>query len=173
MLRRRRSQTYNSAVTKPSKAVAVFLVLFGMVFLAVGVFFGWAPLFAPPGSVHGSRAVGVVASAIFVVVGGGLTAGAIYGTRKLEEQAALEQSSPDSPWLWRKDWAAGRAYGNNTKKAIGLAVFAGLWNLISITVAAGALPQFFRTSDPRYLGPLLFVADGHSVAQNPVLVGLR
>ena len=147
-------------MAKPPKAVAVFLVLFGMAFLAVGVFFGWALLFAPPGSVHGSRAVGVVACAIFVVVGGGLTAGAIYSTRKLGEQAALEQSSPDSPWLWRKDWAAGRAYGNNTKKAVGLAVFAGLWNLISITVAAGALPQFFRTSDPRYLGPLLFVAVG-------------
>ena len=131
-----------------------------MVFLAVGLFFGWALLFAPPGSVHGSRAVGVVACAIFVVLGGGLAASAIYGTRKLEEQVALEQSSPDSPWLWRKDWAAGRAYGSNTKKAIGLAVFAGLWNLISITVAAGALPQFFRTSDPRYLGPLLFVAVG-------------
>jgi HEAT repeats len=39
-------------------------------------------------------------------------------------------------------------------------VFAGLWNLISITVAAGALPEFFRTSDPRYLSPLLFVAVG-------------
>jgi hypothetical protein len=147
-------------VAKPSKAVAAFLVLFGMVFLAVGLFFGWALLFAPPGSVHGSRTVGVVACAIFVAVGGGLAASAIYGTRKLEEQAALEQSSPDSPWLWRKDWAVGRAYGNNTKKAIGLAVFAGVWNLIAITVAAGALPQFFRTADPRYLGPLLFVAVG-------------
>jgi hypothetical protein len=160
MLRQRRSQTYNSAVTKPSRVVTVFIVSFAMVFLAVGLFFGWALLFAPAGSVHGSRALGVVASAIFVVVGGGLAASAIYGTRKLEEQTALEQSRPESPWLWRKDWVAGRAYGNNSKKAIGLAVFAGFWNLISITVAAGALPQFFRTSDPKYLGPLLFVAVG-------------
>jgi len=130
-----------------------------MVFLAFGLFFGWALLFAPE-SAHGSRAVGFVVCSIFVVVGGGLAAGAIYGTRKLGEQAALEQSSPDSPWLWRKDWAAGRAYGNNTKKAIGMAVFAGLWNLIAITVAAGSFPQFLRTHDPRYLGPLLFVAVG-------------
>jgi HEAT repeats len=131
-----------------------------MVFLGFGLFFGWALLFGPPGSVHGSQAVGVVFCAIFVIVGGGLVGGAIYGTRRLGEQAALEQASPDSPWLWRKDWAAGRAYSDNTKKAIGLAVFAGLWNLISITVAAGVLPQYFRTSDPRYLGPLLFVAVG-------------
>jgi hypothetical protein len=86
--------------------------------------------------------------------------GAIYGTRKLGEQAALEQSRPESPWLWRKDWAASCAYGNNTKKAIALALFAGLWNLISITVAAAAIPQFLRTSDTKYLGPLLFVAVG-------------
>ena len=160
MVRSCRSQPYNSAVTKPSKAVAVFLVLFGMVFLAAGLFFGWALLFAPPGSVHGNRTVGVIVCAIFVVVGGGLAASAIYGTRRLKEQAALEQSSPDSPWLWRKDWAASRAYGNGSKKVIVLAVFAGLWNLISITVAAGALPEFFRTSDPKYLIPLLFIAVG-------------
>ena len=147
-------------MTKPSNAVAVFLVLFGVVFLAFGLFTGWTLLFAPPGSVHGSPAFGAVFSVIFAVVGGGLVAGAIYGTRKLGEQAAIEQSIPGSPWLWRKDWAAGRAYSNNTKTALGLAVFAGFWNLISIAVAAGTLPQYFRTHDPRYLGPLLFVAAG-------------
>jgi HEAT repeats len=147
-------------VTKPSNAVPIFLVLFGMVFLAAGLFFGWVLLFAPPGSVHGNRTVGVIVCAIFLAVGGGLATSAIYSARKLKEQAALEQSSPDSPWLWRTDWAASRAYGNNSKKAVGLAVFAGLWNLISLTVAAGALPEFFRTSDPKYLSPLLFVAVG-------------
>ena len=160
MVRSHRSQPYNLAVTKPSNAVAVLLLLFGLVFLGAGLFFVWALLLAPPGSVHGNRAVGFIVCAIFFAVGGGLAAGAIFGTRRLKEQAALEQSSPDSPWLWRKDWAASRAYGNGSKKAIGLAVFAGLWNLISITVAAGALPEFFRTSDPRYLIPLLFVAVG-------------
>jgi hypothetical protein len=136
------------------------LVLFGMVFLAFGIFTGWAALFAPPGSVHGNRAVGVVVCGIFTVVGGGLVAGAIYGTRKVAEQAALQQSMPDSPWLWRKDWAASRAYGNATKKAIGLALFASIWDLISIAVAAGTIPEFVRTSDIKYLFPLLFVAVG-------------
>jgi hypothetical protein len=118
MVRSRRGQPYNSAMTKPSKAAAIFLVLFGLVFLAFGLFMGWALLFGPPGSVHGSRTVGVVACTIFVVVVGSLAASAIYGTRKLGEQAALEQSNPDSPWLWRKDWAASRAYGNNSKKPL-------------------------------------------------------
>ena len=160
MLRGCRCQPYNSALTKPSKAAAVFLVLFGMVFLAFGLFIGWTLLFGPPGSVHGNRGVGIVACTIFVAVGGGLATSAIYGVRKLEEQAALEQSKPDSPWLWRKDWADSRAYGNNTKKAIGLVLFAGVWNLISITVAVAAIPQFLRTYDSKYLGPLVFVAVG-------------
>jgi len=147
-------------VTKPSIAVTVFLVLFGMVFVAAGLFFAWTLLFAAPGSVHGSRAVGVAVSAIFVLIGLSLAVGAIYGALKLKEQGSLEQSSPNTPWLWRKDWATSLAYGNNVKQAIGLAVFAGLWNLIAITVAAGSLPQYFRTSDPKYLGPLLFVAAG-------------
>jgi hypothetical protein len=147
-------------VADQSKAVAIFLVLFGMVFLGFGLFFGWGLLFGPPGAVHGSPTAGIVVCTIFVAVGGGLAASAIYGIRKLGEQAALRQSSPDSPWLWRKDWAASRAYSNTIKQAIGLALFAGFWNLISITIAAGTLPQYFRTSDPKYLGPLVFVAVG-------------
>ncbi|HXY07709.1 MAG TPA: HEAT repeat domain-containing protein [Terriglobales bacterium] len=160
-------------MNKPSKAAAVLSVLFGMVFLAVGLFIGWALLFAPPGSVHGNRAVGVVACAIFVAIGGALPTSAVYGTRKLGQQAALEQSNPDSPWLWRKDWAASRAYGNDSKKAIGLALFASLWNLIAISVAAAAIPQFLRTSDTKYLGPLLFVAVGVVLAFQAVRAAVR
>lgn len=160
-------------MTKPSKAAAVLLVLFGIPFLGFGIFTGWALLFAPPGSVQGSRAVGVVVCAVFIAVGGAFIVGAIYGTRKLGEQAAIEQSRPDSPWLWRKDWAASRAYGGVTKQAISLAVFAGLWDLISFTVAAGVFPQYLRTSDPKYLFPLLFVAVGVVLTFMAVRAGVR
>ena len=160
-------------MTKPSKAAPVFLVLLGLVFLAAGLFFAWTLLLAPPGSVHGSRGVGVVLSALFVAVGVGLVASAIYGTRRLGEQVARKQSSPDSPWLWRKDWAVGRAYGNNTKKAIGLAAFAGAWNLIAITVAAGMLPEYLRSHDPKYLGPFFFVAVGMVLTWFAVRAGIQ
>ena len=50
--------------------------------------------------------MGVLVSTIFILVGGGIIYGAIYGNRKLKEQAAAEQANPESPWLWRKDWAA-------------------------------------------------------------------
>jgi HEAT repeats len=48
-----------------------------------------------------------------------------------------------------------------------------LWNLISITVAAGIFPQYLRTHDPRYLGPLLFVAIGVILTIPLVRAGLR
>jgi HEAT repeats len=147
-------------VAKPSKAVAVLIALFGTAFLAFGIFTAWTLLFAPPQSVHGSRIVGAVFCAVFTVIGLGLIGAATFGMRKIGEQAALEQSSPDSPWLWRNDWAASRAYGNNTKQAIGLSLLAGLWDLIAITAAAGSIPQYFRTSDIKYLVPLIFVAVG-------------
>ncbi|HEY1658189.1 MAG TPA: HEAT repeat domain-containing protein [Candidatus Sulfotelmatobacter sp.] len=147
-------------MTKPSKAATALVVLFGTAFLGFGLFVGWTLLFAPPGSVQGSRAVGGVICTIFMAVGGALMISPVYGARKLREKAALEKASPDSPWLWRKDWAASRAYGNNTKKAIGLGLFAGFWNLIAITVAAGVVPQYFRTADIKDLFPLLFVAVG-------------
>jgi hypothetical protein len=160
-------------MTKPSKAAAVFLVMFGMVFAGAGLFFAWALTFGPPGAVHGDRAVGVVLSLFFVAVGGVVAFSAVYGIRKLGEQAALAQSSPGSPWLWRKDWAANRAYGNNSKNAIGLAAFAGFWNTIAITASAAALPQYLRTHDVRFLMPFFFVAVGGILTFYAARAGVR
>jgi HEAT repeats len=160
-------------MTRPSKAAAVFLVLFGMVFVAGGLFFAWALLFGPTGSVHGSKAALVVVSLVFVAVGGGLAISAIYGTRKFGEQAALAQSNPDSPWLWRKDWADSRAYGNNSRKAVGLAAFAAFWNTIAITASAAALPQYLRSHDAKFLMPLIFVAVGGVLTFFAARAGMR
>lgn len=51
--------------------------------------------------------------AIFALTFGGVgfggIAAALAGRRKLAEIEALEQKNPGAPWLWRPDWAAGRA----------------------------------------------------------------
>jgi len=45
---------------------------------------------------------------VFALIGGGLsTQDRGYG--RLKKQAAIEESNPLSPWLWRTDWASSRA----------------------------------------------------------------
>ena len=127
-------------MARPSKGGEVFLVVFGLIFVAAGVFFASGLLFSPPGQVHGNRWVGVLVSTIFIVVGGGIVFAGIYGDRKLEEQAAAEQSNPESPWLWRKDWAARRAESKNRNSAVGLWMAAIFVNAIVFTVAATTVP---------------------------------
>ncbi len=99
-------------------------------------------------------------SGVFVVVGGGIVFLAIYGNRKLKEQAAAEQAAPDSPWLWRKDWAASRAESKNLNNSTGLWMLAVFWNAIALTVTCAVAPQFLRQSDPRVFFPLAFCVVG-------------
>ena len=103
--------------------------------MAFGLAFASGFLFGAPGHVQGNRWVGVLISAIFALIGGGIIYAGIYGNRKLEEQAAVEESNPQSPWLWRKDWAASRAESRNRNSAIGLWVAAIFVNAIVFTLA--------------------------------------
>ena len=159
-------------MTNASKIGVAVVAIFGLAFLGFAVVIG-AIMFTARGPAQGNLAATLVFSSIFAVIGGGLMVMAVQMNRKINEQIEVEQQSPGSPWLWRKDWVASRAYGTNSQTAIGLGMFAGLWNLIAITVAAGSLPQYFRTSDPRYLGPWLFVAAGLVLAFFPVRAALR
>lgn len=153
------SQPYNSAVTNSSKVGVAVVAAFGLAFLGFGAAVV-APWLTGRSPVQGSLAAVLIFCSVFAVMGGGLIVMAVQMNRKINDQVLLEGQNPSSPWLWRSDWAASRVYGSNGGKAIGLALFAGLWDLISITVAVTAFPQFLRTSDPKYLGPLLFVAVG-------------
>jgi len=73
----------------------------------------------------------------------------IYGNRKLKEQAAVEVSNPQSPWLWRKDWAASRAESKNRNRAFGLWSAAIFVNGIVFTIAFTPCLNFGATPIPR------------------------
>ena len=77
--------------------------------------------------------------ALFAITFGGVGVGgiavALAGRRKLKEQAALEASHPDSPWLWRADWASGRIVDSGRATMATAWIFAALWNLISFPSA--------------------------------------
>jgi hypothetical protein len=132
-------------MTRPSKGAQVFPIVFGLIFMAFGLFFASGFLFADPSRVHGNRWVGAMFGAIFALIGGGIIYAGIYGNRKLKEQAAAEVSNPRSPWLWRKDWAASRAESKNRNRAFGLwaaAIFAnGIVFTLAFTARASTLAQ--------------------------------
>ena len=112
-------------------------------------------------------------SAIFALIGGGVIGVGIYGNRKLKEQAAAEVSHPQSPWLWRKDWAASRAESKNRNRATGLWMAAIFANGIAFTLAVSAVPQLLRTSDPKAFFPLAFCVVGVILAGAAIRASIR
>ncbi len=165
-------QLYNSIVTKPSKGAEILLIVFGLVFAGAGISLASSLLFSP-GQVQANRWVGVSLSTIFIVIGGGIVYGTIYGTRKVTEQAAAEQSNPGSPWLWRKDWASRCAESRNRNNAVGLWFVAIFWNTVTFTVAATTVPQLWRISNLAAFFPLLFCAVGIVFAAAAMRASIR
>ena len=136
-------------MTQPSKGAALFLSLFGLLFLGAGLAFIYAQLV----SRGNFKTLGTVAAmlfgAVFVFIGGGLIYAAIGGYGRLKKQAATEESNPVSPWLWRQDWALRRAESQNKKSEILFWVLAIFCNMITLPFLFRTVPSFIRTSDPR------------------------
>ena len=160
-------------MTRPSKGAQVFPVIFGLIFMAFGLFFANAFLFGDPDRIHGNRWAGGLIGGIFALIGGGIIYAGIYGNRKLKEQAAVEVSNPQSPWLWRKDWAASRAESKNRNRAFGLWSAAIFVNGIAFTIAFTALPQLWRNSDPKAFFVLVFCAAGVILAGAAMRASIR
>jgi hypothetical protein len=54
--------------------------------------------------------------------------------RRQAAVAAREQrraADPDRPWTWREEWASGRISGGGYAAAVGLWLFAGVWNVFT------------------------------------------
>jgi len=154
------TQFYNRGVTRPSTGGEIFGIVFGGIFAVVGIFAAGTFLRGTPGQSQENAWVGVLIAAIFTVIGCGIVYAAIYGTNKLREQAAAAEANPESPWLWRKDWAASRAESTHGNSAIGLWLLAIFWNAIAFTVAGSISPGLWRNSDLRIFFPLVFCLAG-------------
>jgi HEAT repeats len=147
-------------VNQSSKIGVGIFICFGLVFAAFGIFGAGSIFFGNPANVHGNPYVGVAVCSIFIAVGLGIVFAGIYGGRKVKQLDALKQASPDSPWLWREDWAVSRAESNNRNAAIGLWIATIFWNAISLTIAAFVVPPLLQKSDMKGLVPLGFCLIG-------------
>ena len=127
-------------------------MLFGAPFLLGGLAAIWAGLEAwNSGSREDNWWVALVVGAMFTAVGAGIMAAAVYGRRKLREQAELERRYPEQPWMWRPEWAKGRIDSDSRSAMYFAWGFAGFWNAISwVSVVAGR-DQLDGLKDPRLL----------------------
>lgn len=91
----------------------------------------------------------------FSAIGFGLLATVVYGPRKVKEAQRRQQANPDQPWLWREDWAHGRANSQTKSEMIRAWIFAILWNLISTPILF-VVPQQQLEKQPASLVALAF-----------------
>ncbi|MEA2722970.1 MAG: hypothetical protein QOH59_741, partial [Gemmatimonadales bacterium] len=89
-------------------------------------------------------------------VGLGGIAAALVGRRKLKEQAALEASHPDSPWLWRQDWASGRIIDSSRATMFTAWIFAAFWNVVSFPTGFLGVRAAIQEAKPAALLAVLF-----------------
>src|SRR5579862_3596610 len=92
---------------------------------------------------------------VFSTIGFGLLAAVIYGPRKVKDTQHRQQANPDQPWLWREDWAQGRANSQTKSEMIRACIFAILWNLISTPILF-VVPQQQLEKQPASLIALAF-----------------
>lgn len=147
-------------MAQPSKGGPVVLTLFALPFLGGGLFFLCALLVSRQNFANGDTTVGLAIALFFVFVGGGLSFASFKGYGLLKQKAALEDANPDSPWLWRTDWAAHRAESLSQKSYIGAWVLAALGNLFLFPFLFGMIPQLLRQGDFRAIFVLAFCSFG-------------
>lgn len=102
---------------------------------------------------------GLVALVVGLVALGVITAVRRSGRAGAVAEAARTRN-PESPWLWREDWAAGRIQDGNRGAMIGAWVFAGFWNLVSLPSAVVGVRQALREQTWGLLIVLIFPAVG-------------
>lgn len=140
-------QAQNRSMSQPSKpsiAGCIFLSIFGLPFLGMGLLFVFVQL-SKYNSLTPLEAIGAAIFGLaFASLGFGLIYGSFAGYRRLKKQAEIEAAHQQSPWLWRADWAERRAKGHNKDSEIG-------WWLVA-TVLGGMLLSFAAMIGPKHRG---------------------
>jgi hypothetical protein len=95
--------------------------------------------------------VGIIVGSVFTLVGGGLVVGVLFGASSMRRTEARKAQYPAQPWMWREDWANRAIRDSNKGAAIGIWIFAVIWNAISFPIAWKVTPELSRDN----LMPLL------------------
>src|SRR5689334_18938789 len=122
----------NSSFAKAALAYGL-VGIFALPFCGFGLFAGVTALkeAASPNPDWGHVAYGMMFGLIFGAVGSGFLIAVAFGRRKMKAIEAAKASYPDSPWMWREDWAKGRVLSKTHSSMVGAWILAVFWNSIS------------------------------------------
>jgi hypothetical protein len=148
---------------------AIVLGLFGLPFLGMGLAF----TFQSPSRGGTQGWMGAIFGLFFACIGLLLITMAVAGFRMGEQQDAARSANPDKPWLWRKDWAEGRANGSDPRANISAWVFTAFWDAMSAFVAFTVLPKLLKDGDPKTILAAIFPLAGIFITAFAVRSTLR
>jgi hypothetical protein len=101
---------------------------------------------------------------IFGVVFSGIGFGLIYltlwGSKLVQRQKRIQVEHPAEPWLWREDWAHGRADSKTRTSMVAAWLFAIFWNAVSMPIAFLVLPAAAKQKGMAAYLILIFPAIG-------------
>lgn len=136
----------------------LFLCLFALPFGGIGLFV-LAKGVRMVGTGDSKAWVLIAAGTLFTLIGTGLVAATALGMGRLKRVHRLQAEHPTEPWLWREDWAAGRAASSTGSTVIGAWIFAIFWNTFSIIMLL-VIPLAQYRREPKTYIALIFPAVG-------------
>lgn len=145
---------------------AVFLTLFALPFVGIGVFAATELVRGLAGGATASDMTPLVATAFMLAFGGagtGIIWAVWHGAASAKKEAVARAAHPSEPWLWRDDWAALQVRSSQRAGALFLGYFALLWNAISLP-ALTAIPRELEQGNDAALVGLLFPIVGVAFA---------
>jgi hypothetical protein len=146
-----------TALAKPGGlGVAILVFLFGLPFAGFGLFAlaTGIKLIATGGNTN-SAIGGLVFGIVFLAVGLGLMAAAVWGWKKMNQDAATQARYANRPWMARTDWAEGKIKPASTVPV----KFYLFWSLLVLAISVPALfqiPKAFHKHEPGILIVLVF-----------------
>ena len=141
-------------------AGAVFLFLFSLPFAGFGLF-AVVQAFKKMSGGNWKEAAGLALfGLIFSGVGFGLMLGTVWSRKKTRQLDELKSRTPDQPWLWRPDWAAGKIKSSSGVQTKIMAIFALAFCGIGGCSAFFVLPKELHNGNYLALLVLLFPAAG-------------
>lgn len=159
-------QAHNSSVIPSTNKSygnvgTVLLCLFALPFAGFGLFALSQAVhlaFAGPGNT--AFLPPLMFGLVFSAIGFGLILAVFVGTKQVARQQKLQAEHPSEPWLWRADWAQGRAQSQTRTNMIAGWVATILWNLVSTPLAFLVLPAALKQRSAAAWLALLFPAIG-------------